>query len=232
MVGKVYVSWDELSSALLTKYDKQDFRHVIGSYNKLRQIGSLTRYIDTFEDLRASMLEFNPIQTETHFLHNFISGLHEEIRHNVVMFKPQTLDEVYELVENVEKKLEALRRRTSYTRGSNSTTRPVQTKTFRKPNPELKIVVDSKTNKPTSDFKKGQCFQCGDKWAPGQQCKTWKLHRIEGELPKEDTDKDEIIAEASLGEGDNEGKVTLNAITCHSPPSTLKLTANIKNEEI
>lgn len=58
------------------------------------------------------------------------------------------------------------------------------------------------------------------------------LHNIEGELPEEDTYEEEIVIEPSQEEGDTEGEVTLNAITCHSPPSTLKLTATVKEEEI
>lgn len=74
-VGKKIVSWDDLSRALLSKYDKKELGHIIGSFNKLRHIGSLMTYSDTFEDLQASMLEFNPMLTKSHFLHSFISGL-------------------------------------------------------------------------------------------------------------------------------------------------------------
>lgn len=95
LVGKPYVTWEELSRALLAKYDKLDDGHIIGVFNKLRQTWSLVHYIDTFEDLRASMLEFNPMLTESHFMHNFISGLQDEMRHSVVMFKPKNLKEVY-----------------------------------------------------------------------------------------------------------------------------------------
>lgn len=40
------------------------------------------------------------------------------------------------------------------------------------------------------------------------------------------------MAEESLEMTKGEGEVILNAIACHSPPSTLKLTAIIKGEEI
>lgn len=60
----------------------------MGSFNKLKQTKSLEIYVDCFEDLRASVLEFNYGLTETHFLHNFVSRLQEEIRHSVIRFKP------------------------------------------------------------------------------------------------------------------------------------------------
>lgn len=81
-------------------------------------------------------------------------------------------------------------------------------------------------------FKKVECYKCGDKWAPSHQCKNKTLHNIEGKLPEEELDEEEIVAEPSLEEGDIEGEVTLNAISCHTPPGTLKLTAKINSEEI
>lgn len=163
IVGKAYVSWDELSRALLSKYDKLDYGQVIGLFNKLRQTGSLNSYIDSFEDLRARMLEFNPMLTEAHFLHSFVYGLQDGIRHSVLMFKPQTLEDVYELAENEEKKLEALRRRGAYSRGSNQFQKTTLFRLMSKGGPEGKPVTDSRSPRPNQEFKKGQCFKCGDK---------------------------------------------------------------------
>lgn len=69
-------------------------------------------------------------------------------------------------------------------------------------------MADSKTRIPTLDFKKGQCFECGDKWAPGHQWKDKTLHNIEGELPEDEDSDEEVIAEASLEKEDNKGEVT------------------------
>lgn len=72
----------------MSKYDKIDYVQVVGSFNKLKQIGNLENYIDCFEDLRASLLELNLMITESHFLHSFISGLLDETKNNIMMFKP------------------------------------------------------------------------------------------------------------------------------------------------
>lgn len=203
-----------------------------GSFNKLKQTGSIESYIDCFEDLRASMLEFNPALMETHFLHSFISGLQDEIKHTVMMFKPQSLDNVYELAENKEKKMEAQRRKNSYNRNSNQFNRISHPKPFKRSNVLTKPATDQKPSKPNREFKKGECFKCGEKWAPGNQCKTCTLHLIEEELPEEeeDSEEEEIIAEPSLEEGEIDGEVTLNAINCHTPPIILKLTAGPKRD--
>lgn len=163
-------------------------------------------------------------------MHSFISGLQEEIRHGVSMFKPLALEEAYELAESEEKKVESLRRR-SYTR-SNFSLKPMLNRNTGRFNSDIKATTNFKGGKPSSKFKKGQCFKYGDKWAPGHQCKQKTLHNIEGEIDYEDSDTKEVIAEVSLEEGDNKGEGTLNAITCQSPPSTLKLTAKINDVEI
>lgn len=59
------------------------------------------------------------------------------------MFKPQSLKEVYELAENEEKKLVAIRRCGSYSKGSGQ---------FQKVTPFKSI---------------GKCFKCEDNWKPG-----------------------------------------------------------------
>lgn len=198
----------------------------------LKQVRILENYIDSFEDLRASMLEFNPTLIEAHFLHSFISRLHKEIRHGVTMFKPQTLEVAYELAESEERKIEALRRQNSYSKGSNLSTKPIQNRSIGKHTPEPKFLTDQKGNKPTADFKKGQCYRCGDKWLLATNARVELYTTLRGELPEEDTDEEEIVAEPSLEEGDTEKEVTLNAITCHFPPSTLKLATTINDEEI
>lgn len=177
----------------------------------------------------ANILEFNPMLTESHFLHSFISGLQEEIKHNVVMFKPQTLDKVYKLAENEEKKLNALWRR-NFIKGTISNPRLSQTRLFEKPSIDPKLALEVKVKQSKFEFKKGQLFKCGDRWVPGHQCKPRTLHQIEGDfLEEEDVEEEEIVAEFILEEGEIEGKVTLNCISCQYPPNTLKLIANTKN---
>lgn len=110
------------------------------------------------------MLEFNPNLTESHFLHSFVNSLQEEIKHRVVMFKPQTLEAAYELAESEERKQEALRRRSSYFRGTSSNQRPMQNRPFLKGSSDSSPNTDPKMNKPTREFKKGEYYKYGEKW--------------------------------------------------------------------
>lgn len=226
-MGRPILTWDDLSKSILSKFDRLDYGQIVGSFNKLRQTTGVESYIDSFEELRASLLEFNPCMAEYYLLHSFINGLQEEIRHGVDMFRAKSLELAYDLAEREERKVEALWRKSFYFKGSNNNQRPQQGKSF--PNPKTNI------GKPTKEFKKGKCFKYDDKWAPGHQCKAKTFHQMEGELSDEEDeaiDEEEIIAEASPEEGETEGEVTLNAISCTSPPSTLKLSALVKGIEV
>lgn len=141
-MGRHRLTWEDFSRAILTKYCKLDYGQIVGSFNKLKLVRGIENYIEGFEDLRASMLEFNPPLIENNFLHSFISGLQDEIRYTVTMFKPQTLEIVYELVENEEKKMEAQRRKASYNRDPNHFNRTQQSKPFEKANTPHKLALD------------------------------------------------------------------------------------------
>lgn len=210
MVERSQIIGDDLSRALLTKYDKNDFGHIVGTFNKWRQTGFVNSYIKTFEDLWASMLEFNPLLTKSHFFVCIVSlvDCKKKLDTQCGRFKPWTLDKVYALPENEEKKLEALRRKGPYNKGSSSLYKPSPPKTFTRPKTDPKAVADHKSGKPISELKKGQCFKYGDKWSLGHQCKGRTLHNIEGVL-QEDDNEEEVIVEASLEEGDNGKEVTL-----------------------
>lgn len=208
LVGRPFLSWDDLSRALLGKIDRIDYGRIVGSFNKLRQTTSVENYIASFEGLRATLLEFNPYMTESYLLHSFISGLQEEIRHEVDMFNPQTLELAFNLSEKEERKVEALRKRNVYSRGGSINN------VLDKPSDRLNTkpkVVREQTTRTNTDFKKGVCFKCGEKWVPGRHCKSRTLHQIEGELQDE-----EIIAGTSLEGGENNGTASLNSIRCYT----------------
>lgn len=78
------------------------------------------------------------------------------------MFKPQTLEGAYELAESEKKKVEALRRRNSYMK-SNFSPKPVQNRIMGRPNSDPKMTTNHKGKQHSAEFKKRQCFKCGDK---------------------------------------------------------------------
>ena len=87
---------------MLAKFDNYDLKHIISTFDKLRQCGSVSEYVETFPK-RASLLEFNPLYNEQHFMHSFISSLNKEIRHAILILKPQSLEEAISLAEHEDK---------------------------------------------------------------------------------------------------------------------------------
>ena len=79
---------------------------MIEEFNKLQQKGAVEEYEEKFEELKTLMLLRNQKLDELYFVSSFISGLKEEIRPSVNMFKPQTLSKAFEVAELQECSLE------------------------------------------------------------------------------------------------------------------------------
>lgn len=120
---------------------KTTYGLIVWQFNKLRQTGNLESYIDHFGDLRGTMLEFNPTLTKLHFLHGFVSRLYKEIKHAVIMFKPQSLEEAYEFAKNKEKRIKALRRRGSYLMNPSYNSKPVPSRPIVRSNVNFKTTT-------------------------------------------------------------------------------------------
>lgn len=70
--------------------------NVIGDFYKLTQEGTLSDYQEQFEELRLMMLKINLMLDEAYFISSFISGLNEELRPIIKLYKSQTLSITYE----------------------------------------------------------------------------------------------------------------------------------------
>ncbi|XP_071906170.1 uncharacterized protein [Coffea arabica] len=96
----------EFSDLLCERFSGKGSRDVIEEFNKLQQKGAVEEYEEKFEELKTLMLLRNPKLDELYFVSSFISGLKEEIRPMVKMFKPQTLAKAFEVAELQECSLE------------------------------------------------------------------------------------------------------------------------------
>lgn len=65
---------------------------IVDEFNKLKQENSLMEYQERFEELRPIMLRENPHFNEYYFISYFISGLNEELKPMIKLFKPQNLN--------------------------------------------------------------------------------------------------------------------------------------------
>ncbi|KAK4395971.1 hypothetical protein Sango_1751400 [Sesamum angolense] len=63
---------------------------MVDEFNKQQQTGSVSEYLETFEELKPYMMIFYSHFPDSYFTASFMSGLKEEIRANVRIMKPTT----------------------------------------------------------------------------------------------------------------------------------------------
>lgn len=68
---------------------------VVEEFNKLKQEGAITEYQEKFKELQSLILMVNPTLSEAYFISSLISGLKEELKPTIKIFKPQILNLAY-----------------------------------------------------------------------------------------------------------------------------------------
>ncbi|XP_019251395.1 PREDICTED: uncharacterized protein LOC109230342 [Nicotiana attenuata] len=220
ILSKGEVSWAEFKEELLIRFGEELMGDIVKEFNKLNQTGTVDEFLGKFEDLKAQMLIRNPNLDESHFISSFIGALKEEIRFGVKLFKPTTLRFAVEQARLQEKVIEAAFKRTK-----------VVTKSFQNTGSSSITKAHVATAvKPTSfrlspevyEYRKNNhlCYKCGEKYAPGHQCKKKQLNSMIGttEVPIETSEIEEEQNSAGLIiEGEMEQEVIevvcLNALS-------------------
>nr|XP_027067626.1 uncharacterized protein LOC113693266 [Coffea arabica] len=98
-LAKPGLNWEEFSELLCERFSGKGSLDIVEEFNKLQQIGTVQEYEEKFEELKTLMLTKNPKLDESYFVSSFISGLKEEVKPMVKMFKPQTLSKAFEVAE-------------------------------------------------------------------------------------------------------------------------------------
>ncbi|XP_026428893.1 uncharacterized protein LOC113324818 [Papaver somniferum] len=93
--GKESISWDTSTKDLCARYEDVAQDNYVGSFNKLSQNSSVEAYYDQWEHYKTFMVANNPTLPENFYTLSFISGLKEEIRTTIQMFKPDTTSEAF-----------------------------------------------------------------------------------------------------------------------------------------
>ncbi|XP_026416872.1 uncharacterized protein LOC113312322 [Papaver somniferum] len=86
--GKPFIDWPQFSSDVCCQFEDVAYDNYVGSFNKLAQITTVEEYYERYESLKALMKSRNPSLSEDYYTMSFVSGLKEEIRNVVQMFKP------------------------------------------------------------------------------------------------------------------------------------------------
>ncbi|XP_026447045.1 uncharacterized protein LOC113347590 [Papaver somniferum] len=95
--GKHKMSWDTFIHDLCVRFEDVAHDNYVGSFNKLSQSTKVEDYYDRFEHFKAFMVANNPTLPESFYTLSFISGLKDEIRTTVQMFKPEDTSHAFYL---------------------------------------------------------------------------------------------------------------------------------------
>ncbi|KAH6769439.1 hypothetical protein C2S51_014775 [Perilla frutescens var. frutescens] len=185
------ISWEQFLDVVSARFEEISDAKIIAEFNKLKHVGSYTKYVDKFEELRACMLMLNKGQfSEEYFIASFISGLGEEIQPLIHMFKPATLKHTIELGQQQILNLEAMAkkfksstksnymgaRREVINNSYNSRTSPAPTK------PPFKFLTAAEM---AARREKGLCYNCDEAFSVGHRCKaiiSYMIMSEEGEM--------------------------------------------------
>nr|CAD1818222.1 unnamed protein product [Ananas comosus var. bracteatus] len=108
LAEKGEVSWETFAHDLCKRFDSNGLRDIVEEFNKLAQHGTVEEYQEQFEELRSGLLATKSQFAPEFFLSSFLSGLKEEIRASVKMFKPSTLEQAYEQARLQEQSISAM----------------------------------------------------------------------------------------------------------------------------
>ncbi|KAL4339801.1 hypothetical protein GQ457_08G022490 [Hibiscus cannabinus] len=212
---------------------------VIEEFNKIHQTSTMEEYQERFEALQPFMLQLNSHLGESYFISSFISGLKYIIRHKVRVHEPQTSADacrkakIYELALEIEEKKPKFSYRSPYqssptsqkVSASHPLTQPKQ-QTFA-PRPKQSLL----------DFRRSNnlCFKCGEKFAPGHQCKQKHLNMMEKLDPlmeMVDQELNEQPSDATEGVPTEQLEISINALTGCVGSSTIRIPGSIKGKSL
>lgn len=86
-------TWREFSRILLMRFGENVFEDAMGQLTKLRQWSTVKSYQEKFEELANKTTGL----TEEFFISCFVSGLKDEIKGGVQMFRPSTISQAARL---------------------------------------------------------------------------------------------------------------------------------------
>nr|XP_027064416.1 uncharacterized protein LOC113690623 [Coffea arabica] len=246
-LAKPELSWEEFSELLCERFSGKGSLDIVEEFNKLQQKGTVEEYEEKFEELKTLMLIRNPKLDESYFVSSFISGLKDEIKTMVKMFKPHTLPKAFEIAELQENALETQSKQfksqarlavaPKFGMFKNQASSQNQANSYRLPaivpNTRNTDQVHREIGKISAEElqyrrKHGLCYRCGEKFGVGHQCKPGNLNCISTE------EEEEAAFEDAVGEQDEYtgrvgelAEVSLNALSSAIKRKSIMLLGNL-----
>ena len=223
---------------MLTRFGSTTYDDPMEALTRLRQTSTVALYKGEFEALANHIRGLSP----QHKLSYFLSGLKDEVRLPMRMLNPPTLIAAFGLAKIQEVYLLSCKR--SY-KGTHEQARPPL---LGVPKPSLlgappmenrstKILVKKISAAQMEERKKkGLCYNCDDKWAPGHKCKQTTLFLIEGVEVTSDSSYNDQYVEVDNGvckgrrqDEEAEPEITLYALMGSPTPRTMRVKGKVNS---
>ena len=235
-------SWEEFLEVLRIRFGPTAFEDPVGAFTKLKQTGSVEEYQSTFEILSNKVHGVS----EDFRISTFLSGLKDELKIIVTMFKPTTLAAAFGLArlqeEEVNRKYHPYK--TSSTPNQSYTTNlriqpkpyninpmtkfPATNTTLRLPAPQHARnnspfpkrnpypIKRISPNQMQERREKGLCYFCDERYQPGHKCNKPRLYLLEGMDFEEEEWAEESFSPEATGDIPGDIQAELLGISLHA----------------
>lgn len=185
------LDWDVLCDAALNRFDRDQYQILLRRIDTLRQSGSVSEYLEKFEQLSHGILLYNTAYDYTYFVTKFVGGLKEEIRSAIALHRPKDVSTASALALLQEEELavgvgrghvkDMPKLPFKHSFGSDKT-KPVAANKAgpMKPKGDRSDPEDKVKSLMAFMKKNGLCYKCGEKWGANHKCPPqFPLHVIE-----------------------------------------------------
>jgi hypothetical protein len=84
--------WENFVTTLCNRFDKDEHNHLIRHFFHIKQLTSVSEYVEQFSDLVHQLLAHDPSFPQTVITNRFLDGLKKEIKAVIMIHRPHDLD--------------------------------------------------------------------------------------------------------------------------------------------
>jgi hypothetical protein len=187
---KSLVTWTIFTEEMIAHYEDTRTNTFFIQLINLKQKGSVTEHIENFQRLNIKVTNI----PDEHLIDVFIGTLNDNIKHEVRLWKPKSLENAFKVARNVESKNMPM------------ATRKTNPNIYRENNgPSSKTPQHTRLTPQQLEERKekGLCFNCDSKYSKGHKCGEKKLFYIdckEEEEQEQEPSQDENVEAISSEE--------------------------------
>ncbi|XP_061375850.1 uncharacterized protein LOC133317958 [Gastrolobium bilobum] len=233
-------TWDAFIVALRSRFGPSRYRDLRGELGRLTQHTTIENYQKEFERLSNQIIGINDISLQSYFE----NGLKSEIRKEVRMHLPESLQNAIELAKVVEDKLsDRAPARLGYQKffSSNQVVRPQQGLL---PTPNKGVVNAAGSSRDTIPIKRlsaaemmekrerGLCYYCDEKFHRNHVCKGNMLLMMIQEGEEEEKDEELEVTNEKIGGEEEIPGISLHAMDGQYSSRTLRLRGVINKKTV